>query len=120
MKIEIDLEYIESLKEQIKRLESKNSDLIKKIDSLDETEIKQRAISISYELARQYLQTIFETLGFKSKYKEELHIESNIEHWLGKEWYTKRDRLNIIVGAYITNQVKEAFVNIGILPKDEK
>lgn len=117
MKIEIALQDVESMRAKIKQLEKEVKDLEDKLQSLSEPALKKEAVKLSWRLFNDYLHATFTHLGFESTNQHPVNTESNLEHWLGKSWYSSA-RIQFELGAVITNNFKRAFLNIGIVPAE--
>lgn len=118
MKIEIELSELESLRSDLLRYKGLNKKLEDKLNELDESKLKQSAVRLAYHLTDCYLIAIFSKLGFDSL-TSGLEVNGNLENYIGKDWYTKLDRIEVKFGASVTNNFRRAFVNIGVLPKKE-
>lgn len=119
MKIEIELEEIETLRAQVKRLKDDNKSLQDELKQLNKEELREKANALSFALFNAYMEMVFRKLGFDEQWDTSVRFDSNMEHWLGKDWYNKDDRLKINFGGNISKQWKTAFLDIGIItPKD--
>lgn len=118
MKIEIEYAEVENLKRQIERQEKEIKTLETELKSLDKNKLHSDAIELSRQMFNQYVTAIFAKLGFADRgYACGVIFEDNLEHWLGKNWYTS-DRLRITFGATVTETFKSAFLSLGIITKD--
>lgn len=113
MKIEINLEDIESLKEQIKILQKDKHELELKLKSLDEEVLKQQALDLANKIFRDVLNRVFIELGFENTILDRDIDFNNLQHYLGQTWWNS-ERLEIKLGANITNQFKGAYLSMGI------
>lgn len=118
MKIEIELHEIESMKAEIYTLRKKNEELDKKLKSLNEKELKAQAVILANRMFKDVCCSVFEKLGFKisQEWLDHKIYFPELEHWLGEKWYNS-PRLDITVGACITNKFRCAFLELGIKPK---
>lgn len=118
MKIEIELSELENLKEKIISLEIQNKKLEEKTKSSSEDELIKKAVRLSYKLFDNYMFAVFKKLGFGEWHKNSVIIHDNLEHWIGKDWYFTTERINIEIGAEITNIFKRAFLAISIITEE--
>lgn len=118
MKIEIELSEVEALRSQLQRTETEKRQLEEKLKELSETELKAKAVRLSYKLFDNYMATVFEHLGFGEWQRDSVIVRDNLEHWIGKDWWNS-DRITIELGANVTTKFKSAFLSIGILTKKE-
>ena len=124
MKIEIDFEDVERLKRDIKFKNEEIEKLKAELKSLDKDKLYQDAYDMAEILASKYIHLILISIGFKDS-QDYAHFTSNsirfdrkfLVYNLGKNWYDMKEKLNIEVGATITNTFKKAFVKIGIKPE---
>ena len=117
MKIEIELEAVESLKREISMLQTDKRELEEKLKSLDESELKKQANDLARKIFCDVMHRVFDELGFEDRIWQNDVNFGNLQHYLGNSW-TSSERLNIELGATITNQFKGAFLRMGI--KTEK
>lgn len=117
MKIEIELEYIESLKRQLDDAKMEANGLREKLNSLNEKELREEAVRLSFRLFEDYLHATFTHLGFDQEGVSSVVVRENLEHWLGKSWY-RSERVTFQLGATITTKMRKAFLQIGILMKE--
>ena len=113
MKIEIEFEAVESLKEQIKRLQKDKNELESKLNSLDEKVLKQQANDLARKIFGDVMNRVFTDLGFEDKTWLNDVDFGNLQHYLGKTWWNS-DKLEIQLGANISNQFKGAYLRMGI------
>lgn len=118
MKIEIEFEAIEALKDQIKKLQSENYALNKELKALDQRKLKGDAVKLAEEMFTTAISGIFEKLGFE---KDSFYNQFNftlLEERLGKRWESS-PKLTVQLGATVTAQFRTAFINLGIKPIKE-
>lgn len=124
MKIEIELSEVEALKQQIHRLSKREKELEEKLKSLDEPELVKKAVELSKELLDKYMQCIFKKLGFdndnESWGRNAVSFSDNLEHWIGHDWYDRPEKIEVTLGANITQKWANAFLQIGISRKKEE
>ena len=118
MKIEIEFEEVELLKRKLSDSQKLARELKERLDVISESELKRKAIFLSYRLFDNYMRTVFNHLGFGDWEHGSTIVTDNLEHWLGEDWYSS-DRINIQVGAKVTNKFKKAFISIGIIPTNK-
>ena len=85
---------------------------------MSESELKAKAVRLSYRLFDNYMATVFEHLGFGEWERGSVIVMDNLEHWIGKDWWNS-DRIKVEIGANVTNTFKSAFLSIGIITKEE-
>ena len=118
MKIEIELSEVEALMSQLQIVETEKIQLEEKLKKLSESELKAKAVRLSYRLFDNYMAAVFKHLGFEEWRRDSVIVRDNLEHWIGKDWWNS-DRITIELGANVTTKFKTAFLSIGILTKNE-
>ena len=118
MKIEIELSEVEALRWELQRTQTEKRQLEEKLKELSETELKAKAVGLSYRLFDNYMAAVFKHLGFEEWQRESVIVRDNLEHWIGKDWWNS-DRITVELGANVTTKFKSAFLSIGILTKKE-
>jgi len=113
MKIEIEFEEVEALRRKLRAQEDKIDLLEKTIQSLSAHELRKKSLSLSYALLDRYLEGIFNKLGFENRPNESFRAAYNLNHYLGEDW-PNSDKLEVVIGANITNKFKRAFLELGI------
>lgn len=116
--MEIELSEVERLKSKLKKVETENKQLEEKLKELSEPELKAKAVRLSYRLFDNYMATVFKHLGFGEWQRGSVIINSDLEHWLGKDWWNS-DRIKIDLGANVSTKFKNAFLSIGIIAEEE-
>jgi chromosome segregation ATPase len=119
MKIEIDIQEFENLRNNLNDAEARNKRLQERLNALDESALKKQAVDLAYRLLNNYLEAIFKKLGFNGTADKPLIIKDNLEHFLGKDWWTS-ERVEIELGADVTANFKRAFLSIGVIPKEQE
>jgi len=109
MKIEIEFEEVEGLKNRLRQREKHIEELESLIKSYDDKEIHKKAVQQAFRLFENYMRCIWNHFGFDWG---EVHID-NVEHWLGEHWYD-HEKLDINLGANINEHWKTAYLNIGV------
>lgn len=123
MKIEIEFQEVERLRDEVRTQAGTIIQLKEELKSLDKKEIENKAVYLSMELFVEYMNLTFEKLGFKGDsmgFDKAVIFPENVNHWLGKQWYKKRDEIKVTLNAFITEEYRKAFLNMGIITKDEK
>ncbi len=118
MKVEIELEDLEELRNEVQSLRDDIKEQQDKLYNLDENVLKKDAVRLSYKLFNDYMDAIFKHLGFGEWQRDSVIIREDLEHWLGKDWWDS-DRITVELGANVTTKFKSAFLAIGILTKKE-
>lgn len=125
MKVEIELNDLEALKLEALNKQSEIVQLKIKLNELDEHTLKQKAVDLSLRLLNDYLQCVFLSLGFDQKdeknndtiFRGSIKYKMPIYHMLDFPWSNEFDRLNIQLGADITRQFRNAYLEIGVTPE---
>ena len=73
---------------------------------------------MSFHLFETYIAAVFQRLGLEPMHGESVRIPDSLNHYLGAEWW-RRGRLEIILGANVTSRFKKAFLNLGIIFKED-
>lgn len=122
MKIEIELEAVESLKKELEYKEQHIQKLEAELNALDSKTLKEQAVNLSKELFDLYMTTVFRHLGFDNEAgiwkRGSVEWKRDLEQHLGKTWYNS-ERLEINIGANISKNWRSAFLSLGINPKSE-
>jgi len=118
MKIEIEFEEVESLKNKLREKSIKIRKLEDKLKNLDEDKLKSDAVSMAKNLFREYMDYVYRELGFEetshSYYEDPFRVSSGtLEHWLGGNWY-RNDKILVTLGANVSNRWRHAFLKFGI------
>lgn len=120
-KIEIELSEVERMRNHIHEIETKLYDANVKLKELDEDELKRRAVRLSRHLADQYIKLVFRKLGFDDSMIETgLKYEDGLISLIGKDWFTKDDKVHFTIGAQITNKFRTAFISLGVETKKQE
>lgn len=122
MKIEIELEAVESLKKDLAHKEEQIKKLEAELKALDSKTLKEQAVDLSKMMFDNYMSTVFRHLGFDNDTggwrRGSVDWKDDLEHWLGKNWYDS-ERLEINIGANISKHWRSAFLSLGIKPNPE-
>lgn len=116
-KIEIELDYIENLKSQNRRLEEKVEELLERLNSIDETQLIERAKNLAVRLSEKTFDKIMTELGFSASVPfrgSSLRISE-----CGSSMWDDKNGWDVEIGAEIYKDFKRAFINIGIIPPRE-
>ena len=117
MKIEIELEEVESLREKVENQSFKIMHLEEELRNLNKEVLTDKAIKLSYYLFENYVRCIFQKLGFNGTPIHPIYMKNNMERLLGKTWYEESDKIEVELGVEILNDFKKAFLNIGVIPQ---
>jgi hypothetical protein len=118
MKIEIELAEVEQLRKSNQDLQDKLRVLEGEMKELSPDELKKKAIGLAYRLFENYMASTFRHLGFNVNFRA-VSIDYDLDHYIGRTWYNKDDRVKMELHAHVTEAFRSAFLNIGIVPKDE-
>ena len=116
MKIEIEFGEVEALKQELMNKKRDLIELKEELDKLDPDKLKQKAVSLAKDLFSRYMSRVFEELGFEETYSydDPFRVSSGtLEHWIGEDWYTSL-KVEVIIGASISNLWRRAFLRFGI------
>jgi hypothetical protein len=120
MKIEIELSEVENLRDKVLRYEKEIRELESKVQELDESAMKVKAVDLSKWLFDNYMECVFKGLGFDEKYNRgSVHFPDNVGRFLGKSWWGS-ERLTFEVSATVSNKFRGAFLAIGVTPLEQK
>jgi len=118
MKIEIEFEYVESLKKELDAFKKANEDLRKELSAFDKENVEKEIENLADKMFRSVMESVFLKLGFEESKSDIGGINfPTLKHYLGKYWWHE-DKLDVLIGANITNKFKYAFIRLGI--KEEK
>jgi hypothetical protein len=118
MKIEIEFGEVEILRDTIFKQKEEIKQLKEQLSLLDEKSLQDKAISLSFHLFETYIAAVFQRLGLEPMHGESVRIPDSLNHYLGADWW-RRGRLEITLGANITSRFKKAFLNLGIIFKED-
>lgn len=114
MKIEIEFEEVEKLKNEIINQQKYVKVLQEELAKLDPEKLREDAESLAYRMFDSYMTAVFEKLGFKNAWPQRsVHFEINIQQELGKAWYNS-ERLKVNISAHVSNEFREAILSIGV------
>ena len=119
MKIEIELQEVENLRNKVAYLEGENEKLKKQIHDLNEDELKGKAVSLSWRLFENYISAVFEKLGFENHNQRCVRMIPDLQNELGRTWWTSQ-RLTVDVSIEVSNQFRKAFLDLGYTPKENQ
>ena len=118
MKVEIDVNDLDAIKQEREVYKNRVSFLEEKIKELDEIKLVERAIDLSYDLLQMYIGTIFKKLGFDDPIKNRYNaVRFDVQDILakhGKYWFNAPELLDIEVEAKLAENLKLAFLKIGV------
>ncbi len=119
MIVQVELAELESLRAQVAEYKKEAYNLKVKLEELEEQRLIEKATDLSLRLFDSYMAAVFQSLGFKEpwdngsvKFQDHLHMQ------LGKTWW-RSDRLKVWVRAEVSEHFRCAFLNIGVIPKQE-
>jgi len=118
MKIEIELEYVESLKKDLDAFKKANEDLLKELSAFDKEKVEVEIKNLADAMFRSAISGAFSKLGFEDMSDLRSMCFREIEHWLGKYWWTS-EKLDVTIGAQITNKFKGAFLALGVKAEEK-
>ena len=78
MKIEIELSEVEALRWELQRTQTEKRQLEEKLKELSETELKAKAVRLSYRLFDNYMAAVFKHLGFEEWQRESVIVRDNL------------------------------------------
>jgi hypothetical protein len=110
MKIEIELEEVERLREQIKRLETEVERHENYRKNNSEEEYRRKAEMLGKTYLDCSLSRIFKELGFESY--SPIEFDGSFNRWHNSKWWEEED-LKINLGAEVTQSFARAFIKIG-------
>jgi hypothetical protein len=113
MKIEIELQEVEKLKQTIKVLEEKLTIAEIKLEAFDEKQIDYKIKETAYNLFNNYMGLVFRELGFGKWNSRYVDFNDDVEHWLGKRWYDT-DKVSVEVRAVVSNKFKAMLLLLGV------
>jgi hypothetical protein len=121
MKIEIEFEEIEKLKKIIKNLEDVNTEVTRKLHSLDENRLKLEATKLAFRTTNLILGQIWKKLGlkgFKNFFLQESFMGSEID--LAEQFYkdfpsVDFNNVNIEIKQDIEDEWKGLFIEMGFI-----
>lgn len=119
MKVEVELGEIENLKNQISILKKENQKLSQIIQNLDEKKLKEDAVYLAEKMFVDVINTVFSRLGFAKDESIYYNDFNKLQERLGERWWSS-ERLDVTMGATITNQFREAFLRLGIKTENKE
>ena len=115
MKIEIELNELESLRSENRNLETDVKELTKKLETLDVNAFIERSNKLAETIFRDVMKKVFTELGFEeSPYMHEDDVcFMDLEYKLGKEWW-KSEKLVVQLAASISTHFSYGYLILGI------
>jgi len=114
MKIEIELEELEQLRNKSKDQETKINNLNQQLKVLDAQELRKHSVDVAEKMFEAVITEAFKNLGFTNPSFGAMGIDfRNLEHYHGEDWMHDK-RLQVTIGATISKDFKRAFLNMGI------
>lgn len=122
MKIEIELKEVEALRNENKDLERQVERLKNDLQNNAQQKWEERAIVLSKQLFSDYMYAVFAKLGFENEDWPSVQFEDSWTKHINNDgwWSYKPERIKVSVGATVTDQLRNAFIKIGVIPKEEK
>jgi len=118
MKIEIELEYVETIKKELDAYKQDNERLRKELSAFDKEKVEGEIKNLADAMFRSAISGVFSKLGFEDISDLRSMCFREIEHWLGKYWWTS-EKLDVTIGAQITNKFKGAFLALGVKTEEK-
>lgn len=112
MKIEIELEYVESLKQRIEQLEKREEMLENQLKNSREEEYRNKALQLAEAALNKYVQAIFQGLGFEESYSP-IKVEYDPINWSDGAWWINPNA-KFEIKTEISQRFAKAFISIGI------
>lgn len=75
--------------------------------------MKKQANDLARKMFGDVMHRVFDELGFEDRIWLNDIDFGNLQHYLGKNWWNS-DRLDITLGATVTNHFKGAFLKMGV------
>ena len=114
MKIEIELEELESIKRRLEVSELEKQKIQKEMELLGEDYLVGKALDLSYSMFKKYIKFVFKELGFNDD--SEVYVDQSLRRMFIAQWYNKPEQIDLKIGATITNKFKHAVLSIGVKP----
>lgn len=112
MKIEIEAEDFLELKEELNRTRRDLNDMRQRLKECDPDLFNQKVHTEAWSLCDKYMSTIFEKLGFETKYNRPIQWECGF--WRGESDISKIEGLTVDLGANIEGEFRSAYLRLGI------
>lgn len=114
MKVEIELQELDRIREERNNYMKEADDLRKKLTDLDEKKLIARAEQLSYYLFDCYMEAVFRELGATHHWEAgSVVFTGDIRSRFQKDWWNC-ERLKVDVGAQIIGEFWAAFLRIGV------
>jgi mannitol-1-phosphate/altronate dehydrogenase len=117
MKIEIEYQEVEYLKQQINELEEENDILKENLKRFDEKAIEDQSLQLAQTIFVKVMQKVFLELGFEYTNTNDIDFYK-LRQWLGKNFY-ESDDIKVTFGATITNNFCEGLLRLGFKTKNK-
>ena len=116
MKVQIELEELESIRLEAKKYKDKYNQLFQFYELLQPNEINKETTERAIILFREYTRQLFESLGFDSGMEPYFGLHINDSLQVLRRWkdITPMEKVTFNIGATLTHNAKQAFLNIGI------
>jgi len=117
MKIEIEFEEVDRMKREIAELKARNLELHSQLSELDKDKLEEKAVILSMKMFENVMGRVFEELGFKDRTCVDDINFIKLKRNLGSNWWESL-KLEVKIGASITNKFRVAFIGLGIIHED--
>jgi len=114
MKIEIELEEIESLRKQIADLTRSKEFTEKRLYEARIEEMENKAIKLSRKLFNKYMQATFKALGFDDNSFGDV-VDFDLGYNQDKKWFEQD--ITVTLSASVSEHFRRAYMTIGLLNK---
>ena len=113
MKVEVEYYEIENLQKENAELRKENQELNERLNMFNPDQLEKEQIELAQAMFTSVLERVFIDIGYTSSLKEPNIDFTYLQYKLGKQWYDS-PKLDITVGASISNKFKKAFIDLGI------
>lgn len=119
MKIEIELEEVERLRRELRETKDQLRQAEEQLKAISPETMTRKAKSISIRLFEEYMEAAFAKLGFGPWQGQAVHFEYFIEQKLKNDPWWKSDQVKMNISAFVTDEFRDAFLRIGVIPKEK-
>lgn len=109
-KIEIELSFIEELKEENKKLIESNKHLIEKLKPFNKEKIDDDTLVLAEHMFKCLVEKLFKEVGYKKVFTHNINFRQ-LKYYIGKNWYNSEE-LEIILGTTVSNKFKNCFIEL--------
>jgi len=117
MKIEIDLEEVERLREGIKMRDLHVKSLEARIEQLNKQELERKAFELAKKIFQKFMNKVFTSLGFEDRgasWERCVEFPDDGMFNINKHWFEEHQKINVHIGANISDNYRTAFMRLGI------